>query len=150
MYRICWYDIVPEKLLRGSSLGYAVLDAPVIPEFEFVYRRKPIAVPRRPLFFQVNRDPSRLANRLRLCHDELSHQASLHALLAQLAEQLTLNQRVSGSSPEGGIFVPRVGVFQTATPMTRVGTESKSTLRSLSARRTRSLSEYCLSKARFE
>ena len=32
------------------------------------------------------------------------------APLAQLAEQLTLNQRVSGSSPEGGIGVRRQGI----------------------------------------
>ena len=31
-----------------------------------------------------------------------SRRVQSHALLAQLAEQLTLNQRVSGSSPEGG------------------------------------------------
>jgi hypothetical protein len=47
--------------------------------------------------------PRRLANRLCLCHDEFSYRVSIPALLAQLAEQLTLNQRVSGSSPEGGI-----------------------------------------------
>ena len=36
---------------------------------------------------------------------------SLVALLAQLAEQLTLNQRVAGSSPAQGIFIA-VGCYK--------------------------------------
>ena len=34
--------------------------------------------------------------------DMINHPSSLSASLAQLAEQLTLNQRVVGSSPTGG------------------------------------------------
>ena len=37
-------------------------------------------------------------------HDDSSYPAGFPALLAQLAEQLTLNQRVVGSSPTGGTF----------------------------------------------
>ena len=35
--------------------------------------------------------------------DMINNPSSLSASLAQLAEQLTLNQRVEGSSPSGGI-----------------------------------------------
>ena len=45
-----------------------------------------------------------LANRPVVCHDKWPSSSTLPALLAQLAEQLTLNQRVVGSSPTGGIF----------------------------------------------
>ena len=51
-----------------------------------------------------------LANRPGVCHDKSSCRASIPALLAQLAEQLTLNQRVSGSSPEGGISASVYGI----------------------------------------
>src|SRR5262245_20541322 len=45
---------------------------------------------------------TRLAIPSTLCHDGPSRLDILPALLAQLAEQLTLNQRVVGSSPTGG------------------------------------------------
>ena len=50
--------------------------------------------------------------------DKLCHQA----LLAQLVEQLTLNQRVEGSSPSGGIFEIRRTLSQSvAFPRTTQG-----------------------------